>query len=138
LIDPQYMAHPLDRRVAIETLQGILALVRTPALSKIIQKPLLAPAGDQEEELDNFIRANLTQGFHSMGSCVMGADNCPQRVVTNRFEVLHTRGLRVADMSVCPILTNNHTQVNAYLIGLRCAELILEDVREMVQVTARI
>jgi choline dehydrogenase-like flavoprotein len=37
------------------------------------------------------------------------------------------KGLRVADMSFCPILTCNHTQINAYLIGERCAEMVVRD-----------
>lgn len=126
LIDPQYLKHPLDRRVAIETLREILRLTKTDALAKIIQTPLLAPVGDSESELDDFIRDNLTQGFHSMGSCVMGRRGDLRRVVNRRFEVVGTQGLRIADMSVCPILTCNHTQVNAYLIGLRCAELVVQ------------
>ncbi|OQU98518.1 hypothetical protein CLAIMM_04292 [Cladophialophora immunda] len=128
-IDPQYLTHPLDRRVAIETVREILNLTHTDALSRIIQKPLLAPSGESEEALDGFIRDNLTQGFHSMGSCVMGRHGDPRRVVDNKFEVVGTRGLRVADMSVCPILTCNHTQINAYLIGIRCAELVVRNAR---------
>ncbi|KAK5384020.1 hypothetical protein LTR20_008152 [Exophiala xenobiotica] len=126
LVDPRYLTHPLDHRVAIETVREILRLARTDALGKIIQKPLLAPTGDSEAHLDNFIRDNLTQGFHSMGSCVMGRSDDPRRVVNSRFEVEGIQGLRVADMSVCPILTCNHTQVNAYLIGFRCAELVVQ------------
>jgi choline dehydrogenase-like flavoprotein len=126
LIDPQYLKHPLDRRVAIATLREILRLTKTDALGRIIQTPLLAPTGDSECDLDAFIRDNLTQGFHSMGSCVMGRCGDLQRVVSRQFEVVGTQGLRIADMSVCPILTCNHTQVNAYLIGLRCAELVVE------------
>jgi choline dehydrogenase-like flavoprotein len=126
LIDPQYLKHPLDRRVAIASLREILHLTKTDALAKIIQTPLLAPAGDSERDLDDFIRDNLTQGFHSMGSCVMGRSGDRRRVVNGQFEVVGSQGLRIADMSVCPILTCNHTQVNAYLIGLRCVELVVE------------
>ncbi|KAI1627324.1 glucose-methanol-choline oxidoreductase [Exophiala viscosa] len=126
LVDPRYLTHPLDRRVAVETLREILRLSRTDALSKIIQTPLLAPEGDSERHLEDFIRETLTQGFHSMGTCVMGRSEGPRRVVNNEFEVVGVTGLRVADMSVCPILTCNHTQVNAYLIGLRCAEAVVK------------
>ncbi|KAL6253368.1 hypothetical protein RBB50_001091 [Rhinocladiella similis] len=127
MINPRYLTNPLDRRVAIETVREIQSLARTEALGSIIREPLLAPGGDTEADLEHFIRENLTQGFHSMGSCVMGREGDSGHVVNNRFEVEALRGLRVADMSVCPILTCNHTQVNAYLIGTRCAEIVLQE-----------
>ena len=55
----------------------------------------------------------------------MGKEGEENRVVDSEFKVVGVQGLRIADMSVCPILTTNHTQVNAYLIGERCAEVIL-------------
>jgi choline dehydrogenase-like flavoprotein len=33
------------------------------------------------------------------------------RVVGKDFRVEGLKGLRIADMSVCPILTSNHTQI---------------------------
>jgi choline dehydrogenase-like flavoprotein len=127
VIDLQYLAHPYDVRVAIETVREIVKLSRTPALANIIQHPLLAPTGDSDTDLEHFVRQNLTQGFHGMGSCAMGRQQDTKRVVNNRFSVIGTAGLRVADMSVCPILTCNHTQVNAYLIALRCADMVVQD-----------
>jgi choline dehydrogenase-like flavoprotein len=127
VIDLQYLAHPYDIRVAVETVREIMKLSRTPALQNIIQTPILAPVGDSEKDLENFVRQNLTQGFHGMGTCVMGAPGDTVRVVNNDFSVVGCSGLRVADMSVCPILTCNHTQVNAYLIAIRCADLLVQE-----------
>lgn len=127
VIDLQYLAHPYDIRVAVETVREIVKLSRTPALEKIIEMPLLAPAGDLDKDLEDFVRHNLTQGFHGMGTCVMGAPGDTNRVVNNDFRVVGCSGLRVADMSVCPILTCNHTQVNAYLIAIRCADLVVQE-----------
>ena len=60
-----------------------------------------------------------------MSACVMGKPDETDKVVNNDFKVVGVEGLRVADMSVCPILTTNHTQINAYLICQRCADLLL-------------
>jgi choline dehydrogenase-like flavoprotein len=57
----------------------------------------------------------------------MGKDGDMNKVVDIQFNVVGVKGLRVADMSVCPILTCNHTQINAYLIAERCAELVAEE-----------
>ncbi|KAI9736269.1 MAG: hypothetical protein M1834_001155 [Cirrosporium novae-zelandiae] len=139
-IDPKYLSHPLDKLTALETLKQMLKLSKTPAFKSIIRSVLHGPRSPSNPSnlaspatdipiLESFIRENLTQGFHSMGACAMGSASNPERVVDASFKVLGLDGLRVADMSVCPILTTNHTQVNAYLIGERCAGLVVEEAR---------
>lgn len=66
-----------------------------------------------------------------MSTCVMGKDEEGNKVVSKDFKVVGLEGLRVADMSVCPILTCNHTQVNAYLIGEGCADLVVSEHRSV-------
>ena len=55
----------------------------------------------------------------------MGGEGDARRVVDAQFRVVGLEAVRVADMSVCPVLTNNHTQINAYLIAERCAQVML-------------
>ncbi|CZR52831.1 related to alcohol oxidase [Phialocephala subalpina] len=138
-IDPGYLTHPYDVRIAVETLREIVKIAQTPTFSSIIESLLLAPrakdgtnalpsiSGDDDEILENFIRDTLTQGFHSMSTCMMGQKEEKNKVVGTDFKIDGLQGLRVADMSVCPILTSNHTQINAYLIGERCAEFVLKE-----------
>ena len=138
IISPEYLSHSYDLRVAKETLREILRLTETPSFSSIIESVLQGPRSAHDQSklsssdaddtvLEKFVRENLTQGFHAMSTCVMGASTEPNRVVGPDFQVQGIQGLRIADMSVCPILTSNHTQVNAYLIGERCAEMIIAD-----------
>lgn len=138
LIDPAYCTEPYDWRIAIETIKLQLRIAKTPAMQAIIRKPLHGPGKrnekgilelcdvHDEEAIRKFLREELTQGFHSMGSCVMGSTQNKERVVDAQFKVVGLDGLRIVDMSVCPILTNNHTQINAYLIAERCAQLMLD------------
>lgn len=142
LIDPAYCTEPYDWRIAIETIKLQLRLAKTPVMQAIIRKPLHGPGErdgegrlilcdeNDEEAIRKFLREELTQGFHSMGSCVMGSEANRDRVVDADFRVVGLEGLRIADMSVCPILTNNHTQINAYLIAERCAQVTLGDERK--------
>ena len=137
LIDPGYCTEPYDWRIAIETVKLQLRIFKTPALQLIIRKPLLGPgnldaagnltlcAQDDEEAIRTFLAETLDHGYHAMSTCVMGGEENKERVVDPQFRVVGLEGLRVADMSVCPILTNNHTQINAYLIAERCAQSIL-------------
>ncbi|PWY63978.1 glucose-methanol-choline oxidoreductase [Aspergillus eucalypticola CBS 122712] len=131
LVDPNFLSHPFDKRIAIETVRTALKVANTAAYRGTIERIVHGPRIDinstkpdsiRDEELLDFIQDHLDQGYHSMGTCKMGAREDPTAVVDDRFRVFGMRNLRVADLSVCPILTCNHTQINAYLIGIRCAQ----------------
>jgi choline dehydrogenase-like flavoprotein len=65
--------------------------------------------------------------YHAAGTCKMAPDSDPVGVVDNRLRVRNVMGLRVADMSIMPILNSGHTQAPAYAIGEKVAHMILED-----------
>lgn len=65
-------------------------------------------------------------GYHAAGTCAMGNDNDPNAVLDNKLRVRGIPNLRVADCSVMPTLHSGHTQMAAYGIGEKCAELIKE------------
>lgn len=59
------------------------------------------------------------------GTLKMGpAGGAPDAVVDPEFRVLGIEGLRVADMSVAPVLISGHIQAAAYATGLTCAEKV--------------
>ena len=66
-------------------------------------------------------------GYHAAGTCSMGKADDPQAVLDERLRVRGVSGLRVADCSVMPNLHGGHTQMPAYGIGEKCADLIKED-----------
>ena len=57
----------------------------------------------------------------------MGKKEDPLAVLDERLRVRGVKGLRVADTSIMPTLNSGHTQMPAYGIGEKCAELILQD-----------
>ncbi|PIG86446.1 hypothetical protein AARAC_006468 [Aspergillus arachidicola] len=135
IVNPNFMNHPFDRRIAIETVRLALNIARTKAYQGIIERMVHGPNIDfatagldaiSDEVMLDFIRKHLDQGYHSVSTCRMGKASDPDAVVDSRFRVKGMKNLRVADLSVCPILTCNHTQINAYLIGLRCAREMVE------------
>lgn len=65
-------------------------------------------------------------GYHAAGTCAMGGTLDPNAVVDEQLRVKGVRGLRVADCSVMPLLNNGHTQMPAYGIGEKAADLIKE------------
>ena len=57
----------------------------------------------------------------------MGLESDPLAVLDERLRVRGVKGLRVADTSVMPTLNQGHTQMAAYGIGEKAADLIKED-----------
>lgn len=56
----------------------------------------------------------------------MGNASDPNTVVDPTLTVKGVKGLRVADCSIMPILHGGHTQMPAYGIGEKAADLIKE------------
>jgi choline dehydrogenase-like flavoprotein len=54
----------------------------------------------------------------------MGSDDDPMAVLDAELRVRGIRCLRVADTSVMPLLNQGHTQMPAYAIGEKAADLI--------------
>lgn len=54
----------------------------------------------------------------------MGKASDPNAVVDEKLRVKAVKGLRVADCSIMPVLNGGHTQMPAYGIGEKAADLI--------------
>jgi len=54
----------------------------------------------------------------------MGLPNDPMAVLDTELRVRGVKGLRVADTSVMPLLNQGHTQMPAYAIGEKAADMI--------------
>jgi hypothetical protein len=61
-----------------------------------------------------------------MSTLAMGKEG--EWAVDQDFRLRGIEGVRVVDLSACPILTNNHTEVNAYVIGEVAARKIIEEI----------
>lgn len=131
LFDPNFLGHPYDRRVATEALREVLHVVNSPAFAKDTVGPSAiagAPKSDSDEDILAYWRANLVSTWHMTGTCKMGkAEKADHSVVDSKFRVFGVEGLRVADMSVVPIMPNNHTQTTAYLTGLMCGDKLVDE-----------
>lgn len=68
----------------------------------------------------------------------MGKKDDPMAVLNEKLQVRGVVGLRVADCSVMPALHGGHTQMPAYGIGEKCADLIKETWRMAGNVYSRI
>lgn len=60
----------------------------------------------------------------------MGTSDDPMAVLDAQLRVKGVKGLRVADTSVMPLLNQGHTQMPAYAIGEKAADLIKSAARD--------
>ncbi|QRD92993.1 glucose dehydrogenase [Aspergillus flavus] len=127
LFNPRFLSHPYDRRVAIESYRDLLKLSAHPSFSKDTIGDLIRPQGDSDEAILEFWRQFVSSTWHMTGTVKMGRPDDPDAAVDRSFRVRNLEGLRVADMSVVPVLPNSHTQVTAYLVGATCADVLIED-----------
>lgn len=116
LIDLGYLSHPYDRRVAIEALRAAMALSRVPTFDRVIEKVLVGPKSESDEDLCEFAKEHVSPVYHFGATCRMGKADDEMSVVDNEFKVKGIQGLRVIDHSVAPLMINNHVQSTCYLI----------------------
>lgn len=127
LFDPKFLSHPFDRRAAVEMFRHVLEVAKHPSLAKDNISTLLGPESESDEDILEFFRNALTPGYHFTGTVKMGKPGEVDAAVDSKFRVFGVGNLRVADMSVVPLLANNHTQTTAYVTGVSCAETLIEE-----------
>ena len=112
--DPNFLATPFDRLLAIESLRDFLRFAESPAYAKDTVGRILAPKADaSDEELLEHWRQTISSTWHMTGTVKMGKRGELDAVVDSDFRFIGIDGLRVADMSVVPVLTSGHTQAVA-------------------------
>lgn len=127
LFDPKALSHPFDRRACIDAYRELLHVTRHPAFAKDTAGTLLAPKSDSDEDIFQFWKENVSSTWHMTGTAKMGREGESDAAVDKRFRVFGIDHLRVADMSVVPVLTNNHTQATAYVTGATCADVLIRE-----------
>lgn len=85
----------------------------------------LAPKGDTDSELDDYIRAHAESAYHPCGTCKMGAPDDPQAVVDSDCRVIGMDNLRVVDSSIFPRIPYGNLNGPSIMTGEKAADHIL-------------
>jgi choline dehydrogenase-like flavoprotein len=126
VIKLNYLTHPYDAIVFREAIRNSWQkLLLNAVVAPHIKRTLCGPKTLSDEDIDAFAASNANTVWHANGTVKMGREGEEGACVDSRFRVLGVEGLRVADLSVCPLTTNNHTQSTAYLVGRKCAEKLV-------------
>ncbi|MCE6961271.1 choline dehydrogenase [Cereibacter sphaeroides] len=83
------------------------------------------PACETDEEIDAFIREHVESAYHPCGTARIGRRDDPMAVVDPECRVIGVEGLRVADSSIFPRVTNGNLNAPSMMVGEKAADHIL-------------
>jgi choline dehydrogenase len=78
-----------------------------------------------DDELDDHIRRHTESAYHPCGTCKMGRADDPMAVVDPECRVIGVEGLRVADSSIFPRITNGNLNGPSIMVGEKASDHIL-------------
>lgn len=121
-----YMSDPedwQDFRACIRLTREIMGQAAfAPYLRHEIQP---GPGVQDDPALDDFIRAHVESAYHPCGTARMGRRDDPLSVVDPEGRVIGVEGLRVADSSVFPRITNGNLNAPSIMAGEKISDHIL-------------
>ncbi len=124
LIDPNYLADPYDRRMAIEGLKLARRVMAAPAFKPFLARERMPGEQAQtDEELGAYVRQWAKTDYHPVGTCKMGTD--PHAVVSPQLAVHGVEALRVVDSSVMPLEISANTNAPTIMVAEKGADIIL-------------
>ncbi|WP_256749485.1 choline dehydrogenase [Mesorhizobium sp. Mes31] len=78
-----------------------------------------------DDDLDVFIRDHAESAYHPCGTCKMGRADDTMSVVDPECRVIGIQGLRVADSSIFPRVTNGNLNAPSIMTGEKASDHIL-------------
>ena len=113
----------IDFRAALRLTREIFA---QPAFAPFVRHEIQPGAAAQSDAaLDAFIRDHAESTYHPCGTCRMGRADDPGAVVDPQGRVIGVAGLRVADSSIFPRITNGNLNAPSIMVGEKIADHVL-------------
>jgi choline dehydrogenase len=121
-----YMSHPDDWEEFRACVRLTRELFLQPAMEKYVGREI-QPGADAvtDDQIDEFIRQHAESAYHPCGTCKMGSTHDPLAVVDETCKVIGIEGLRVADSSIMPQVTNGNLNAPTLMIGEKASDHIL-------------
>jgi len=126
LIDPNYLASPIDKQEFRDAIRLTRELFEQPALQEFSAGELMPGADIQSDEaLDAFVRAKADSAYHCSCTAKMGQESDPMAVVSPSCEVFGLEGLRVVDASIMPSVASGNLNGVVAMMAEKAADIIL-------------
>ena len=121
-----YMSHPDDWSDFRHCIRLTREIFGQPAFDPFRGKEISPGSHVQSDaELDDFIREHAESAYHPCGTCRMGRADDPRSVVDPQCRVIGVEGLRVADSSIFPRVTNGNLNAPSIMTGEKASDHIL-------------
>lgn len=125
IIQPNYLADPMDRRVLLGGMKLARRLLQSPALAAYFDGDHLPGAEVQSDDaLLNYARQYGSTAYHLIGTARMGPATDPTAVVDDELRVHGMQGLRVVDASIMPHMPSANTYASTMMIAEKASDMI--------------
>jgi choline dehydrogenase len=125
IIQTNYLAQPLDRRVAVAGMRLARRLIASAPLAPYYEREDF-PGPDVQTD-DEFLAAATQRAqttFHPGCTCRMGPASDPTTVVDDQLRVHDMEGLRVIDASIMPRMISANLNASTLMIADKASDLI--------------
>lgn len=121
-----YMSHPDDWDEFRRCIRLTREVFGQAAMRPFVKSEIQPGSGLQTDaELDAFLKEHVESAYHPCGTCRMGRADDPGAVVDPECRVIGIEGLRVADSSIFPQVTNGNLNGPSIMTGEKAADHIL-------------
>ncbi|MWD26918.1 choline dehydrogenase [Aquicoccus sp. SCR17] len=121
-----YMSHKKDWEDFRTCIRLTREIFRQDAFAPYVKHEIQPGAEVQSDDaLDGFIREHVESAYHPCGTARMGRRDDPMAVVDPEARVIGVEGLRLADSSVFPQITNGNLNGPSIMVGEKAADHIL-------------
>jgi choline dehydrogenase len=125
IIQPNYLADPIDRRVLIAGMRLARHLLHTPELAPYFDGDMLPRAEvETDDEFLDYARQYGSTAYHLIGTARMGPASDPTAVVDDELRVHGLDALRVADASIMPTMPSANTYATTLMIAEKASDMI--------------
>ncbi|KAI0057276.1 alcohol oxidase [Artomyces pyxidatus] len=129
---PRYLSDPADYAPLRASLRLSLRIAERMRARGYQIADWRMPEAEDDATLDRYIRRRNRTTFHYASTCRMAPEDDPKGggVVSDTLVVYAFANLRVADASIFPWVPGTHLQAPAAAVGEKCADMILENLKE--------
>jgi choline dehydrogenase len=121
-----YMSDPQDWQDFRAVVRLTREIFGQPALAPHVKHEIQPGQGVQnDKQIDAFVREHAESAYHPCGTARMGRRSDPMAVVDPECRVIGVDGLRLADSSVFPQITNGNLNGPSIMVGEKAADHIL-------------
>lgn len=121
-----YMSHPDDWDEFRRCIRLTREIFEQSAIKPYVKSEIQPGLNLQSDaELDAFLKEHVESAYHPCGTCRMGRADDPMAVVDPECRVIGVEGLRVADSSIFPQVTNGNLNGPSIMTGEKAADHIL-------------